>query len=217
MSKSMRSRIADAFKDSEPRSYLNDFTTEIRTNWREVEKDLKRSAFLMFVFATVFELLTRGGVAELSLSFVKVTDLGIIQRLLPVAVAYFAYSTVSLLLETAVYLVVHDACMKTAYPSLSAEDLNRLIWPSNSVLLGEARFMYFLEERSIVSRSLDITTAVKLLALVLAPLAFEIYAFWRLFAQFGFWNILVWFSAALSLLAFVSIFVLGNTWYKLAD
>lgn len=80
--------IKQVFRSQPVRAYAEDYVTEVKTNWREAEKSLTRSLFLITLTALLFELLLRRGVGEVSLGFVTVTKVDVIERAIPVAIAY---------------------------------------------------------------------------------------------------------------------------------
>ncbi len=77
-------------------NYSGELLKEVLTNWRDAESQFRKTITLIIIIAVVFELLTRGGGAELTFSFIRVTDLRLVDIYIPVVVAYLTYNLHSL-------------------------------------------------------------------------------------------------------------------------
>src|SRR6185503_5027496 len=57
----------------------------------KAESRFHRAALLIFFLSIVFELLTRAAISEVTLGPFKVNDFTLIQKVLPIAIAYLYY------------------------------------------------------------------------------------------------------------------------------
>lgn len=145
--------IKQVFRSQPVRAYAEDYVTEVKTNWREAEKSLTRSLFLITLTALLFELLLRRGVGEVSLGFVTVTKVDVIERAIPVAIAYLYSVTALLAAELSMFETVYRHLIRYLWPSLYNSNLERVLYPPNSFLYSGDRF-YFTYPQSSRARGL---------------------------------------------------------------
>lgn len=190
--KSLESRLEYAFRgnppggrDLTPKDYLD----VVRTNWRSAENSLRRTTLGLLVVAVLFELVSQGGVAEFALGPVKVTDLTLVQKAVPVGFAYLTLEWVALGILINRLGSVHDAVVRLEYPRLYEEDLELAMAPTVMSLAGEARIV---GEPGRTHTLMQMLTQFKTLALLILLLAAQVVFHVRQFRTFGFSDVLVW-------------------------
>jgi hypothetical protein len=194
--------IEAAWKDTDSQKFLLDHTNDIRGNWYEADRLVRRNLALLVVLAFAFELLTRGGVSELSVAFIKIRDLSLVQKLLPAVFAYVVIEGANALLEAAALREAHDAIIRMRWSVIHNWDLERLLWPPNSMVYSTAKYVYFLgSDTGLLGTGLIVGSAVRAVLVLLLPIAFTIYSCTRLFILYGLADVLTWFSVGVSVVA----------------
>jgi hypothetical protein len=119
----LEDRVARAFAGETERSFVNDYITVIRENWRDHERDVRRFFLLIALLAIGFELSSRGGIAEFTVGFVKISRLDLIRVFIPSVMAFLVFLMVTSAMNAAVMKAVHDRVVKMAYRPLYDNDL----------------------------------------------------------------------------------------------
>jgi len=191
-------------------NYSGELLKEVLTNWRDAESQFRKTITLIIIIAVVFELLTRGGGAELTFSFIRVTDLRLVDIYIPVVVAYLTYNLHSLFSD----LDYYENRVSSMLRVLSKEaDAPYLATPPNSILSSTLHISLQRESRAAsILLGLGI---LKWVAVMGGPLAFEAYAFVRLAEKYGVASWAYWLSVVLSLAlcvmaVLILIFTLGG-------
>jgi len=196
---SLRGRVSVAFQDPDVRAYAADYLAEVRTNWRDDERELRRTAFWIALLAVVFELLVRGGVAEIAIGFVKTTKPKLIEEAIPVAVAFLMNGSAALIIDVFVLGWIHDTVLSLVYEPMWRNNLEYGLYPANTTLFSQKRLFAIVDNPQGVDRLLVLLGFSRLWTLLLLPVGFEIYAYWRLFSVYG-GGVIIWISLVLSIL-----------------
>jgi len=198
MAKSViRQRIDELFSAPSSHQDFKDYIVQVRTNLGSAEERLQklflRSLFLMVAFV----LFSRAGISEFTLGPLKITDLSLVQKLIPAIMAYTYYELHAAATMRRLLREVHDELLNVLNETLAKKDLQFYLLPHSPFVAEE-----------IISRAPDCSLAplvvnlsLPLIAsIIIAPLAFLVYAFMRCFAQFGFGDVLVWIVLIVSFL-----------------
>jgi hypothetical protein len=211
----LKERIEKAFTDPSVRPYADTYLSEIRTTWREAEKDLRRTLLLAMLLSFVFELVSRGGIADFSIGFAKLTDTGVVRGVIPLVVAYLINAITYQLSEIAFLVTLHETILVITYKPIVDNDLEAVTYPANSLLFSQRRMIQTMQEKVPFEGVFAFSFALRALLPVILLLCFEVYAYEQLLSQLGFTNILLWFSMVLSLvLVLEGILMLSITMYS---
>jgi hypothetical protein len=185
---------ADDDSPVEPKDYSADLLKETLTNWRDAESQLKKTITLIVILVAVFELLTRGKGVAITFSFVRVTDLKLVETYIPVVLAYLTYSLYSLFGDIDYYDMQASRLLKGLSRDAEAEFL---VVPPNSVLYSTFNISSRRDRVGGVEAWLFILGFLKWTGVMAGPLAVEVYAFVRLAEKYG-TSLAYWLSVALS-------------------
>jgi hypothetical protein len=172
--------------------YLWDFMKELRSNVGDAQK-LASRLMVSFVFvAVLFVLLNRSAPSEFVFGPIKVADVSLISRTLPVIGGYLYFSLTGLFVTIQMLRGLHGEVLAHRAPELSESGIHSLLLPPSTFYIlniGDA----FSEKVEGVIGIISFVFAVFVFAVVfLFPLAFEVYMHWQLFLSFGHSNALVW-------------------------
>jgi hypothetical protein len=193
----VREVVETGFGDQQSRGYAAGYSGELLTTWREAEKSTARAALLMFVLALAAEVLIRGKATEVTVGFVKLTDLTLVSQTLPVAIAYLYSSIGSLAAETSMAEAAFSEIVRVNWPSLWRANLERPLYPSGSIFSGGDKLVYTYAKGSKLRRLIDLSAGARVLVVILAPLAILLHISSELFERYGADPVLM-VSAALS-------------------
>jgi hypothetical protein len=194
----LEQRLKDSFEDPGVRSLSDDILSEVRTNWREAESSLRRTFALILLLSLVFELLSRGGIGELNLQFVKLSNPEIVRVGIPLVIAYLWSVVATLITETTFFASIQRAILNLTHPELTKNDLEPILYPANSLIYSSGRFVSLQSgERS--DKLLAVFFLPRFFLLALAPIAFDIYAYIVLFQNLGPTNIFLLISCMVAI------------------
>lgn len=96
--------------------------------------------FLLFFIMIIFELLNKAVIQEITLGPIKITDITIIQKLIPVIVAYIYYEQMSYFIMRRFYIELHNVIILENYKSIVDNNLENFFFPvstytTNNLLL----------------------------------------------------------------------------------
>jgi hypothetical protein len=161
---------------------------------REANAAFGRIALISLILVAVFELLARAAISKVSIGPFEIADLSLVQKGLPVAVAYAFYDYMSIGNYIVACFVLHNAVLEYTSPEMINRRLDYFLAPRAHSLTGSELFTDFPGKRSFTNY------ASNYFFLVTAFLgaAFQVYAYYVLFRQFHFTDVLVWVGLALS-------------------
>jgi hypothetical protein len=176
-----------------PKDYLKD----LLENWRLSSTSAARTITASLVLAALFELLSRAAVRKVSVGPVEIGDLSLIQKALPVIIAYQFYDFMSLTEYTLSCALVHSRIMSRYYPAIEAARLDYFIVPRDPSILGSDLFA----DKSLGSTGNSLTGRLSTylgFTVGFGIAVFEVYAYYRLFRQFHFSDLIVWITLTLT-------------------
>ena len=160
-------------------------------------KSIGRTSILLVILMVFFLLLVSGasGAARVAIGPVQLQNAGIVEKVLPLVVAYLMYELITLTARHVPMRKVFDALARTYQPGLVVGGLHDLLWPSTTQLykLGGGR------EDSGRGRIADAAATVMTYGLLLTPLVFEAFAYTKLFQRHGADDLIVWAALVLTL------------------
>jgi hypothetical protein len=198
--KKIRERAEEAFSSPETSAYAKDALEAIRSNLIQAGNDVKRSALLLFLLIAVFELMTQSAIAEVSLGPFKLTNVALVQKLIPAGVGYYFHNLAYLATIRHKMDVVHMNIIRKVYKPIFESGLQYYITPHYGALTDDDKLA---RKNTKSAKILEILSYVTLVILFLGVISFEIYAFYRLFKMSGLQDILVWASLLTTLVFFI--------------
>ncbi len=202
----LSNQVKKAFSSTKSKEYAKEYLETIHANWRDTESRITRSFLSLVFFVSVFELLTRAAIAEVTLGPFKVTDLALIQKFLPLLVAYFFSEFGSSTKQRNELSEVYYEIIRVCHGSITSNDLQYYLSPGFGFhLFGN---LYWRPANIIVRGLQNLAQIPIILFAALGPLAFEVYAFLQLFKGFGFSDIIVWFVLVFSLMIMLQAYII---------
>jgi hypothetical protein len=181
-------KVEAAFNDPSAESYTDDYLAELRTNWRDTEKELRRSIFLILVLGFVFELVNRGGITELSIGLAKVTNSNVIRAIIPVVVAYLLNTILAMMADIAFFIDLQERILKVKHKAIAENDLESCLTPANSLIFYQqriAQLVYGDEIRLYWIIAYIVSFFLRVVLLIVLPICLLIYAYGQLFNLYG--------------------------------
>jgi hypothetical protein len=174
----LSSMVASGFRSESSRQYGTDYLTTLRQNWRDAEGAYRRTTILLAISAILAELATQGGIAEFTISGIKLKNLQFLALAAPVVVSYLTIEAANHAATATFLRRLHDAIMKELYPELEESYLELPLAPSTS-LLYESMFSPLLKSQFLyrVTRFYSYLRGVLLGTL---PIAFLIHHYMKL-------------------------------------
>jgi hypothetical protein len=167
---------------------------------KELAEARRRSLMFSLLIIVVFELIDSASIADLQLGPLKVTRLSLVQEALPVLFSYLMYDIIVLSVR---YSYAEQVCVeiiKKLHGSLSRTGLDQLLLPFHSSLFGPGMLPGSARERS---RSIKMIRTIY----IIAPYLLIVYMFTRNVIIYGFHDLLLWISAAVSVTFFIAAIV----------
>jgi hypothetical protein len=195
--------VSLAFSNENEKSFLGEYLKAIQQNLTDVQVQLRRFLGLILLLVVFFELITRATISEVTLGPFKVGDLSLIQRGLPVAIAYCYLEIWWSLIRRNRLGWIQRSIMKHFYKPIYDAGLHRDLEP-----LGPTIFAFRLIPKS-QERMVKIISTISISLLIDLYLIFQVYAFFRLFVIFGSKSLLTWLSLVLSLVVHLWAFMLS--------
>lgn len=213
MGKTIDSRIADSFVGDESASEAKEYADKVYAAWKDVSSSLSRNAALVFILIAVFELLAyqKESIA-LTVGIFTFTNVPVVQIVLPVIVALVVYDGYRLTARWVDLQYAYQDLVEKYAPKLSENELDILIRPSLPAFWGIGISSSY-KSGQFAEKFINVTNGIVALAAAFAlPLGFAAQAYYQLFGKFGYQNILLWLSVAITtmLTAFSLIYI--ATW-----
>jgi hypothetical protein len=160
--------------------------------WKDLSDLIRRQMLYIVIAVALFELLNRADVAEFAFGPVKVKNLAIIQKALPVLIAYLFYELQTMMIRWDRLETAHSELIKYLQREVWDNDLDLLLYPQMPSLATMSRSVRDVFSSSLdktLLRTSDILSFIVVLGL---PFLFEAYASYRLIAKFGVTDLSVW-------------------------
>lgn len=100
-----------------------------RENLQKADAASVRQSAIFLFLAVSFELLNRAAISEISIAGLKVSDLGLVQKVLPVGIAYYYYAALSSYSSRRLLMEVIDRTVEHVYPKLYEADWHVFMYP----------------------------------------------------------------------------------------
>jgi hypothetical protein len=197
MARRVQERIDDSFPD-DAASDAKEFAEKIFNTWKDVSVSLARIATLILVLIAVFELLAYQQSKSFSIGPFSFANTSIVQTFLPVVIAYLMYEAHILTYRWNGLQQAYITITWIYAPKVRSNDLDIFIQPHLPSIWGIGSKMS--RENELRSERFDriVRLTIAVTVAFLLPLIFETQAYYRLFGEYGYRNVIVWVSAGLS-------------------
>jgi hypothetical protein len=193
---SLGKRVNVAFADPKVKEFANDYLAVIQEDMRYINTRFQKLIIQIFLLFFVFIILSGASVVQITLGSVQLSDLSLIEKLLPIVIAYTYYELAGFAAMRQLQNELHDRIVELLYKPLYNNDLELYLRPSSA--LNTADILMFGTKGFLSDFSKNLTIPLYVI-IFFGALVFEIYAFNALFVAFGFVDIVVWLALLVSL------------------
>lgn len=206
-------RIQAAMEDPSVVKSIDGFLEELIKNLRELDAKVERLIFQFIFLYLGFELITQAAIAEISLGAFKVSDLSLVQKLMPIIIVITWYEMISMLTIRKFSSTAFERIMEKTHEKLFENDLHQLMLPPNS----ERLISWITGIKKGLSSNLlvSIYFMLGLLVFFLGPMAIYFRMFYQLFSLFPITDLVVWFSLGVTFVYVVLGFLVNSQGKKL--
>jgi len=209
-------RIVEALREADNQELVAMVFDVARQNIRDAQSSLRRSFIGGVLLGLLFLVVTSGSETEVEVFGVQLSDVGIVAKTIPVAIAYVAYDAAFNFRLVDAYRQLLAAVVPVLAPSLAPTNAHRLLYPPTASLMAES-LHFGPEARPRPSEELPRQVAwfdrlvwVGVLAASAAAVAFVTYVYVRLIDEFGAADVGVWVSLLVSLTFAARLALLGG-------
>ena len=183
--KSFDDRAKDAFVAPTSAEFGQKYLELLYTNWYEIARTVRRMGGLFVVLAVGFFVLAHTKNAEITLGPLKLTNLAVVQTIIPAIASFVAYEFVALAAACGTYSNAAGAVMQALYPSVFANDLEILLMPSGIHLWEESNWSYLRTRRQSgkAAKGLAWMATTSTVGLLIGTVLFLIYAYINLYVS----------------------------------
>ena len=179
-------RVAAAFDKETADAYGDQYLDAVVQNWREIARAMRRSLLVIVALMAGFFLLQNAKNTEITLGPLKLTNVSAVLTVIPALVAVLGYEVLAGFFA---YVLCRDtitALMKVLHPSIHENDLQLLLVPPTTSLIGGVGSSWEdlrntapgMEEKVLVVTSTGIFVAI-----VIGGFAFFGYSYIHLYAD----------------------------------
>lgn len=196
--KTIKEIVKDSFPDHDSREYAKEYLSCISSNNQFLETETRRSLIRSFLLFGLFFLLIGASVEEVTLGPIKINDISIIEKFLPLLVAINYYELISLILMRRLFLETEGRIVEILYKSIYKNDLEGFLFPNSIPMWADTIFQKSYE--GIIYKINDATHYLISLIIIVGGILFECYAFYICFIHFGVSDIVLWSVLIVSVL-----------------
>lgn len=206
---SVKKRVNVAFADPKEKEFAKDYLAAIQEDMRYINTRFQKLIVQIFFLFFVFIILSGASVVQVTLGSVQLSDLSLIEKLLPIVIAYTYYELIGFAVMARLQNELQGRIVELLYKPIYDNYLDLFLTPSSA--LNTAKILSSGTKDFLSSLLVNLTRPL-LVIIFFGALGFEIYAFYVLFATFGFADIVVWLVLLVSLsfslqgLIFISLF-----------
>jgi hypothetical protein len=200
MRKSFDQRIVSSFYGQQGEAEAKQFSEKVYEAWKDVSVSLRRTALLSFLLIAAFELLIgQRSSASISIGTFTVASAPVVLTFLPTVVAFVLYDGFRLSVRWLRLQRAYRRLTKIFAPTQYDNDLDILIAPSLPSLWGIGNSVRSLKMANAGDVFMFfVNAAVTLTMMFVIPAGFECQAYYRLVQRFGFHDVFLWISLAIT-------------------
>jgi hypothetical protein len=192
----LKDRFHGVFNDRE-RDYGDSYLEVVRDNLKASHEGRARAFVVLVALGFLYVLVDVAAVEEVSFGPVKISDLSIVQKVIPVAYAYVVYTALMFNMLASTYYRAHQAALAERHPSIVSREVDVFLLPAAVTVFGSEGLVPLGKPRR-AEWAYVVALVIVAGAALLAGLLFEAWALYRLFDRFGIDDLVSWISVALS-------------------
>jgi len=206
--RTIKEQVNAALSKESTHTAAAEYLKAIRENMRTTEDEFIKVGKTLLVAAVGFEFLARAAISEASVGGFKFTDLSLVQKFLPVIIAYLTYWMHSLIARRRLLREVHDTFIEKLHPEFYSNNLEFYSEPPSPF---NTQILIFRNTEGLYSSLMDNLLVPFIIVITFGPVLFEVYAFYRCFLTFGWDSVVIWSALVISLLFLTQsvLFLLG--------
>lgn len=167
-----------------------DYLSFVRGNYEIAAAGLLRWAITAVTSVILFQLLALAAIKGAAFGPVTLRNLGVVEKALPVFIAYCMYRSAVFGAMRKLYAEAHHAFLAEMDPAIVENGLERFVRPANVFLFGS----WVIRPAIRAERAYTAVTRGLGFAVATWIVLFEVYAFYRLFQTFGADDVGTWIS-----------------------
>lgn len=196
--KQLAEEAAPLLSDPESRAYLEARLEELRGQIKDGQQLRGRLMLLLLLIAGFFELVVRRAVVEFDLGIIRISDLSLVMKLLPVVFSFvFAY-VMSSVSTTGMMRALHSEILRKAQPAVAGSSVKELLLPQSVFSIINVIDAFQTGKMKVTPLAFFVTMIFA--SVMVLPSVVVVYMFWRCFGAFGAGDWMVWVSCVLSAL-----------------
>jgi|GEM_PF-6949081 len=177
----------------------------IRANYKECSERFGRGIRTLTIAIIVLELITQAIVSEFSFAGLKFHNLLLIQKILPVAIAYLYYYLATNMTHRRMLMQVHEHTMIKLHPDYVSHKLHLYAEPPSAFQVDR---IFEQELKDYSSRCLIYLTYPLMFMMTLGPIIYIAYTYYRAFEVFGNKDVIVWIGLIISIVFILQVIFL---------
>lgn len=193
-SKTIVEKVKDSLASESP-EYVDHYYTALLENFHRLDQKFHRALLVLLIAIASFELLAHTSTVEVALGPFKLKDIGILQKYLPLIVAYAYCSTSSLGTMRQHMRDLTAAVVTINHESIAKNSIDIFLQPHSLFHSSETSQKFSF---GVLSKTFLHIEAILVLALMIGPIIFLGHAFYNCFFVFGFRDVNLWVSLILS-------------------
>lgn len=193
-SKTIVEKVKDSLANESP-EYVDQYYKALLENFHRLDQKFHRALLLLIFAIASFELLAHTLTVEVALGPFKLKDVGILQKYLPLIVAYAYCSTSSLGTMRQHMRDLTAAVVTINHESIAKNSMDIFLQPHSLFHSSETSQKFSF---GVLSKTFLHIEAILVLALMIGPIIFLGHAFYNCFFVFGFRDVNLWVSLILS-------------------
>lgn len=174
-----------------------DFQALIIDNIKGLDRKLSGRLVTVTVLCVLFELLDSAAISEISITGIRISDYGILDRILPVLIAYLYFECIVILTGRRLLEEVHDSIIEHTYPDLYMKDLELYLRPPHLIKTYD---ILIREAPGRSSKILEWSLRPTIVMIIFAVPAFIVYSGWVNLTEYGYADWPSWIGIAISVL-----------------
>jgi hypothetical protein len=191
-------RVRRAFPDESSLVFASQFVESLRASMKDIAEVTRRAVILGLLTAAMFELINRAAVVDVAIGPLRVQDLSLIHKVLPVIFSYLVYDASALALRYVYCEKAYFEIMDLTHHDIRQSGLDYLSLPFTPSLFGP----FLVDAQNRLERAAIVLRRIFRVTALLSSLAVELYLVTKLLTIYGYRDFLTWCAALLSVAVF---------------